>query len=67
MSDGGANPYAAVATVLAAARPVVVDRLAPCSPEDLDGIEHVRAEHHTPPTLTRRWTGWKRTAALSKR
>ena len=53
MSDGGANPYVAVATVLEAARLGVIDRLAPGSPEDLDGIEHVRAERHTPPTLTR--------------
>ena len=53
MSDGGANPYVAVATVLEAARLGVIDRLVPGSPEDLDGIEHVRAERHTPPTLTR--------------
>ena len=53
MSDGGANPYVAVATVLEAARLGVIDRFAPGSPEDLDGIEHVRAERHTPPTLTR--------------
>ena len=53
MSDGGANPYIAVATVLEAARLGVVDKLAPGKPEDLDGIEHVRAERHTPPTLTR--------------
>ncbi len=53
MSDGGANPYVAVATVLEAARLGVIDRLAPGSPEDLDGIEHVRAERHTPPKLTR--------------
>ena len=53
MSDGGANPYIAVATVLEAARLGVVDKLAPGKPEDLDGIEHVRAELHTPPTLTR--------------
>ena len=49
----GANPYVAVATVLEAARLGVIDKLAPGSPEDLDGIEHVRAERHTPPTLTR--------------
>ena len=49
----GANPYVAVATVLEAARLGVIDRLGPGSPEDLDGIEHVRAERHTPPTLTR--------------
>ena len=53
MSDGGANPYIAVATVLEAARLGVIDKLAPGKPEDLDGIEHVRAERHTPPTLTR--------------
>ena len=30
----------------------MIDRLAPGRPEDLDGIEHVRAKRHTPPTLT---------------
>ena len=53
MSDGGANPYVAVATVLQAARLGVIDKLAPGRPEDLDAMEHVRAEQHTPPTLTR--------------
>ena len=38
MTDGGANPYVAVATVLEAARLGVIDRLAPGSPEDLDGM-----------------------------
>ena len=53
MADGAANPYIAVATVLEAARLGVIDKLTPGKPEDLDGLEHVRAERHTPPSLLR--------------
>ena len=53
MADGAANPYIAVATVLEAARLGVIDKLPPGKPDDLAGLEHVRAERHTPPSLLR--------------
>ena len=53
MADGSANPYLAVAAVLQAARLGVEDGMDPPPPEDLDGLENVRATRHVPPSLDR--------------
>lgn len=51
MADCTTNPYQAVASVLQAAKIGVDQQLKLQPPEDLDGIEHVRATKHVPSNL----------------
>jgi len=51
MADCATNPYQAVAAVLQAARLGVENSLTLQKPEDLDGMEHVRAKKHVPASL----------------
>jgi len=51
MADCATNPYQAVMSVLAAARLGFDNELKLQPPEDLDGLEHVRATRHVPSTL----------------
>lgn len=51
MADCATNPYQAVTAVLQASRLGFDKKLALQKPEDLDGIERVRAKRHTPATL----------------
>ena len=51
MADCATNPYQAVASVLQAAKLGVEHKLKLPPPEDLDGIEHVRARQHVPSNL----------------
>ena len=53
MADAAANPYLAVATILNAAQLGVANKLPLTKPEDLDGIEDVRATRHAPSSLSR--------------
>ena len=53
MSDSSANPYIAVATVLQAALQGVKHKMPLPKPEDLDGLENIRATRHAPSSLTR--------------
>lgn len=51
MADCATNPYQAVTAVLQAAKLGVQGKLPLQAPEDLDGIEQVRATRHIPSTL----------------
>ena len=53
MADSSSNPYIAVASVLNAARLGVMNKLELPKPEDLDGLENVRARRHAPSSLSR--------------
>ena len=64
MADSSANPYLAVATVLHAALLGVKDNLPLCAPEDLDGMENVRATRHAPSSLSRALDALEKDKAL---
>ncbi len=51
MADGAANIYTSTATVLQAARLGIVNKLTPPPAEDLDSLENVSTEVHTPHDL----------------
>ena len=51
MADCATNPYQAVTAVLQAARLGFLEELPLQKPEDLDGMERVRAKRHVPSTL----------------
>ena len=53
MADGGTNPYLATHAVLQAALLGVNNGYALPKPEDLDGLENVRATRHVPSNLTK--------------
>jgi len=65
-ADGAANPYLAVAAVLQAALLGVDGALPVPKPEDLDGLENVRATRHVPPTLARAVDALDKDKALRK-
>lgn len=64
MADSSSNPYLAVATVLNAARLGVEHSLSLPKPEDLDGLENVRATRHAPSSLSRALDALEKDKAL---
>jgi len=64
MADCATNPYQAVTAVLQAAKLGVESKLKLQPPEDLDGIEHVRATRHVPSNLDKALDALDRDATL---